>query len=35
MKLENRCLVPADLETTWDLVMDIPKVAWCVPGCRS
>ena len=35
MKLENRCLVPADLETTWDLVMDIPKVAWCVPGLQE
>ena len=32
MKLENRCLVPADRATTWDLVLDLPKVAPCVPG---
>jgi carbon monoxide dehydrogenase subunit G len=35
MKLENRCLVPAGLETTWDLVMDIPCAAACVPGLRE
>ena len=32
MKLENRCLVPADRDTTWNLVMDFPRVAPCVPG---
>jgi carbon monoxide dehydrogenase subunit G len=32
MKLENRCLVPAGRDTTWALVMDIPRVATCVPG---
>ncbi len=32
MKLENRCLVPADPDTTWQLVMDLPRVAQCVPG---
>ena len=32
MKLENRCLVRADQETTWELVMDLPRVAPCVPG---
>ena len=32
MKLENRCLVPADRATAWDLVMDVPRVAPCVPG---
>ena len=35
MKLENRCLVPADRETTWKLVMDLPRVAPCVPGLRE
>lgn len=35
MKLENRCLVPADRETTWKLVMDIPRVATCVPGIED
>ena len=32
MKLENRCVVPADRDTTWDLVLDVPRVAPCVPG---
>ena len=32
MKLENRCLVPADRDTTWGLVMDVPLAASCVPG---
>ena len=32
MKLENRCVVPADQATTWELVMDFPRVAPCVPG---
>lgn len=32
MKLENRCVVPADRDTTWDLMMDLPRVAPCVPG---
>ncbi len=32
MRLENRCLVPADRDTTWELVMDLPRVAPCVPG---
>ncbi|MYC30886.1 MAG: hypothetical protein F4X65_12465 [Chloroflexi bacterium] len=32
MKLENRCVVPASRDTTWDLMMDLPRVAPCVPG---
>ena len=35
MKLENRCLVPADLDATWELVTDIPRVAACVPGVKD
>ena len=35
MKLENRCVVPADRDTTWNLVMDLPRVAPCVPGLSS
>ena len=35
MKLENRCLVPADRDTTWNLVMDLPRVAPCVPGLSA
>ncbi len=32
MKLENRCMVPADRDTTWRLVMNVPLAAACVPG---
>ena len=32
MKLENRCMVPADRDTTWRLLMDVPLAAACVPG---
>ena len=35
MKLENRCLVPADIHRTWDLIMDIPRVAACLPGMEE
>ena len=35
MKLENRCLVPADKDTTWSLLMDIPRAAACVPGMQD
>ncbi len=35
MKLENRCLVPADVQRTWDLIMDIPRAAPCVPGMEE
>ncbi len=35
MKLENRCLVPADIQRTWDLLMDIPRAAACVPGMEE
>ena len=32
MKLEIRSIVPASRDTTWVLVMDIPKAAACIPG---
>ena len=35
MQLENKCLVPADRDTTWKLVMDIPRVAACIPGVND
>jgi len=35
MKLKNRCLVPADIQRTWNLIMDIPRVAACVPGMEE
>ena len=35
MKLETRCMVPAGAEPTWDLLMDIPRAARCVPGLQE
>ncbi len=35
MQLENKCLVPADQDTTWELLMDIPRVAACIPGVND
>ena len=35
MRLENRCLVSADVDTTWALVTDIPRAAACVPGIKD
>ena len=35
MKLENKCVVPADKDTTWSMMMDIPKAAACVPGMQD
>ncbi len=32
MKLENRCLAPADRDTVWTLLLDLPRVAPCIPG---
>ena len=32
MRLENSCLIPAGRSTVWDLLMDIPRAAACVPG---
>ena len=32
MKLENQCVVPADWDATWDLLMEIPTAAALVPG---
>jgi carbon monoxide dehydrogenase subunit G len=35
MKMENRCLVPADRNTAWSLVTDIPRAVACVPGVQD
>ncbi len=35
MKLENRCLVPANRETVWNLIIDLPRVAPCIPGLSA
>lgn len=32
MRLENSCLIPAGRSAAWDLLMDIPRAAACVPG---
>jgi carbon monoxide dehydrogenase subunit G len=35
MRLETSCLVPANQATTWELLMDIPRAAACVPGLQE
>ena len=35
MRLENSCLIPTDPATAWDLIMDIPEAAVCVPGLKD
>ena len=35
MKLENRCLVPASADKTWELLLDIPRSAPCIPGVQE
>ena len=35
MRLENSCLIPAGRSTAWDLLMDIPRAAACVPGLQE
>ncbi len=35
MKLENRCLVPASVDKTWKLLLDIPQAAPCIPGVQD
>ena len=35
MELENHCLVPANRETTWDLITDIPRASQAVPGLQN
>ena len=35
MRLENSCLVPAGRSTLWNLLMDIPRAAACVPGLQE
>ena len=35
MRLENSCLIPTDPATAWDLIMDIPAAAACVPGLKE
>lgn len=35
MRFENSCIIPTDPGTAWDLIMDIPKAAACVPGLQE
>ena len=35
MQLENRCLIPADRATAWDLILDLPRIAPCIPGLQA
>lgn len=35
MRLDNTCIIPTDLSTTWALIMDIPRAAACVPGLKE
>jgi carbon monoxide dehydrogenase subunit G len=35
MKLEHRCLVPAGRDAAFDLVLDIPRIAPCIPGLQE
>jgi uncharacterized protein len=35
MILDQKVIVPASPERVWDFVMDVPKVAQCVPGVES
>lgn len=35
MRLENRCIIPADRGTAWNLILDLPRVAPCIPGLQA
>ena len=35
MKLQHRATVPAPPERVWQILMDVPRVAACVPGVES
>lgn len=32
MRMENRCVVPAGMDETWDFLLDVERAARCVPG---
>ena len=32
MRLENRCVVPLAPAAAWELLLDLPRVAPCIPG---
>ena len=35
MLIENQCLVPSSPGPIWDLIMDVPQTAFCVPGLEE
>ena len=35
MLLESHCIVPSGLGPIWDLILDIPRTAFCVPGLQE
>ena len=35
MLIESQCLVPAGAGPIWDLILDIPRTAFCVPGLQE
>ena len=35
MKLENRCLIPAPADVAWNMLLDIPHSASCIPGVKE
>lgn len=35
MTFTQECVIPVARERLWDFLMEVPKVAWCVPGIES
>ena len=35
MTFTQECVIPVERERLWDFLMEIPKVAWCVPGLET
>ena len=35
MLIESQCLVPSSPGPIWDLIMDVPQTAFCVPGLEE
>lgn len=34
MELQNSFTVPADIETAWQILLDVPRIAPCMPGAE-
>jgi uncharacterized protein len=35
MTFTQECVILVERERLWDFLMDVPKVAWCVPGVET